>query len=323
MITEYCHPADLVPLMRELKELSVSDTVTGSRRAVDLLFRACSKSEGYVWVESRGRLHVEPGKGRKAIILNGRVRPMPVLRWGDAVRVGGVVPAVGGVELVERFLVGSGIRDVLGWAVAETIGKLVFFLVVDEGSGRRVIEEWTNRGGDEILKVKCEMVGNDGQRRPVEIVLYRSRERSSAPSIIIQVKTWGLLPLRISPTRTIKTYLKNWIRAAGRVGNTSYSSSSLPIRGYTRSSRRSSRTDFENKRLRLLSLNVHDKFYPLRGSVAVTAIWVRHLNCASMRDNDLLNVLGGRYEQFGCFHGRYYSITCTIVCFLSSSPIHE
>ena len=69
-----------------------------------------------------------------------------------------------------RSLVGSGIKDVLGWGVAETIGKLVFSLVDDEGSGKRVMEVWMNRGGDEILKVKCKMVGNDGQRRPVEIV---------------------------------------------------------------------------------------------------------------------------------------------------------
>ena len=95
-IEEYCHP-DLVPLMRELKESSVPDTVTGSRRTVDLLFRARSNSKGYVWVESRGRLHVELGKGREAIILNGRARPM--MRRGDVCRAGvGVVPAVGGVE---------------------------------------------------------------------------------------------------------------------------------------------------------------------------------------------------------------------------------
>ena len=79
-IAEYCRPADLVPLMRELKESSVPDTVTGSRRTVDLLFRVRSKSEGYVWVESRGWLHVEPGKGRKVIILNGGVRSMPMMR---------------------------------------------------------------------------------------------------------------------------------------------------------------------------------------------------------------------------------------------------
>ena len=52
----------------------------------------------------------------------------------------------------------------------------MFSLVVDEGGGKRVVEEWMDRGGVEIMKVKCEMEGNDGQMRPVEIVLYRSRE---------------------------------------------------------------------------------------------------------------------------------------------------
>ena len=41
------------------------------------------------------------------------------------------------------------------------------------------------------MKVKCELAGYNGQRRPVEIVLYRSRERSSTPPIVIQVKAWG------------------------------------------------------------------------------------------------------------------------------------
>ena len=159
----------------------------------------------------------------------------------------------------------------LGWAVAETIGKSVFSLVI-EGGGKRVMEEWMNRGGDDMMKVKCELAGYNGQRRPVEIVLYRLRERSSARSIIIQVKAWGLLPLRISPSRTIQTCLKNWIRAAGRVGNTSYSSSNLPNGGHTRNLRHSSWIDFEKIRPRLLFLNLYDRFYPLRGSVAVTAI---------------------------------------------------
>ena len=53
-IAECCHPVDLVPLMRELKESSVPDAMTGSRRTVDLLFCVRSKLEGYVWVESRG-----------------------------------------------------------------------------------------------------------------------------------------------------------------------------------------------------------------------------------------------------------------------------
>ncbi|KIK90846.1 hypothetical protein PAXRUDRAFT_831326, partial [Paxillus rubicundulus Ve08.2h10] len=160
-ISDVCHPADLVPLMRELKEGSVSGmsavgtlggeggTATGMGsnvhpKPVDLLFRALPKTctfspltqaqpsstehgdtqtqaqstssnpspswdsrpngssallsitdtsscftspPPYVWLECRGRLHVEPGKGRKAIILSGRARWMPVVRWGDVGKV--------------------------------------------------------------------------------------------------------------------------------------------------------------------------------------------------------------------------------------------
>lgn len=151
-ISDVCHPADLVPLMRELKEGSVgglslagtndvgSSTVSNLvPKTVDLLFRALPKvstsssssqtqeafseqgvfqssksssssgfqlslssgtlcsndpSDGttppYVWLECRGRLHVEPGKGRKAIILSGRARWMPVVRWGTVDKAGGL-----------------------------------------------------------------------------------------------------------------------------------------------------------------------------------------------------------------------------------------
>ncbi|EPQ51996.1 hypothetical protein GLOTRDRAFT_47843, partial [Gloeophyllum trabeum ATCC 11539] len=83
-ISEYCHPADVVPLMRELKESSTghpgsaasegagSASGMGVPKTVDLLFRAQAKWGSWVWVECRGRLHVEPGKGRKAIVLSGR-----------------------------------------------------------------------------------------------------------------------------------------------------------------------------------------------------------------------------------------------------------
>ncbi|KAJ7660413.1 hypothetical protein DFH06DRAFT_1472427 [Mycena polygramma] len=53
-------------------------------RTVDLVFRARTKQGSWVWVECRGRLHVEPGKGRKAIVLVGRARGMArVPEMGD------------------------------------------------------------------------------------------------------------------------------------------------------------------------------------------------------------------------------------------------
>lgn len=152
LVTDYCHPSDSVPLLRELKESSVasaaapsssdadlspstslsaatstavsdpstspnptSPTVTTTSapsypaqhdapsaaspqqppqplqpKYVDLLFRMRAKSGAYVWVECTGRLHVEPGKGRKAVVLSGRVRAAPSLRWGTVARAGGL-----------------------------------------------------------------------------------------------------------------------------------------------------------------------------------------------------------------------------------------
>lgn len=136
-LADLAHKADIVPLMRELKESSSplggiggggppisahplgSSSVAGktgsssalssavspdsasslahthspyhhATKAVDLLFRMRHKSGAFVWVESRGRLHVEPGKGRKAIILCGRVREMPRLDWARVESAGGV-----------------------------------------------------------------------------------------------------------------------------------------------------------------------------------------------------------------------------------------
>lgn len=177
-IADYAHPEDVVPLMRELKESSAtgltsaqptplpdpsysapSPTSPGSPRSVDLLFRAKTKMGRYVWVECRGRLHVEPGKGRKAIILSGRAREMMNLKCADVDSAGGLAMAVsipsttkmeveggdqgdrekghscyrdqefwgvlGGVDKDSvRFLsVGNGARDVLGWSSEELLGK--------------------------------------------------------------------------------------------------------------------------------------------------------------------------------------------------------
>ncbi|KAH9848294.1 hypothetical protein C2E23DRAFT_938995, partial [Lenzites betulinus] len=184
-LTELCHPADCVPLMRELKEASATPGPggllptsasasssagdsppptaataglnNGAPRPVDLLFRIQAKGRGYVWIECRGRLHVEPGKGRKAIILSGRLRHLPHLGWGPISRAGGLVapsplplPAppinAGTLDAAQAtaepddrpperefwgmlsanatFLyAGAAVRDVLGWGAGEVIGK--------------------------------------------------------------------------------------------------------------------------------------------------------------------------------------------------------
>ena len=183
-ISDFAHPKDVVPLMRELKESSAvgngpSTTTTEDRpssspsssspspRTVNILFRARTNLGKYVWIESRGRLHVEPGKGRKAIVLSGRARHMCTLSCEDLNSAGGLarsflhVPAhkdktyapapaespraqveqdVWGMisghrkETMTFLSVGKGVEDVLGWTADELVGRNVMDLVLDEGA---------------------------------------------------------------------------------------------------------------------------------------------------------------------------------------------
>lgn len=180
-IADFSHPEDIVPLMRELKESSSTGgsgsslsqegqppaQISIAPRTVDLLFRARTKAGVYVWMECRGRLHVEPGKGRKAIILSGRAREMPRLKWDTVRRAGGGLARSeerreGGKRREREFwamlsgqgsfiVVGSGVRDVLGWSAADLAGRPVgSVLSGDDTSGledevRRMI--WELRGG--------------------------------------------------------------------------------------------------------------------------------------------------------------------------------
>ena len=59
-ISSICHPSDIVPVMRELKEAGNTP-----HSYVNLLYRIRRKHSGYVWMEAQGRLHVDQGKGRK------------------------------------------------------------------------------------------------------------------------------------------------------------------------------------------------------------------------------------------------------------------
>lgn len=82
-LSSVCHPSDIVPVTRELK-----DTSAGS--AVNVVFRIRRKHNGYTWFESHGSLHLEQGKGRKCIIMVGRERPVYALARSDIDAAGGI-----------------------------------------------------------------------------------------------------------------------------------------------------------------------------------------------------------------------------------------
>lgn len=82
-LSSVCHPSDIVPVTRELK-----DTASGS--SVSVVFRIRRKDSGYMWFEGHGALHTEQGKGRKSIVLTGRERPVCTLNKAEVTAIGGI-----------------------------------------------------------------------------------------------------------------------------------------------------------------------------------------------------------------------------------------
>jgi PAS domain S-box-containing protein len=73
-LSSICHPSDIVPVMREIKEAA-----SNPEKVVNLIYRVRRKYSGYMWMECQGKIHVDQSKGRKCLILAGRERPMYTL----------------------------------------------------------------------------------------------------------------------------------------------------------------------------------------------------------------------------------------------------
>lgn len=91
-IGDFCHPSDIVSVMRELKEATQAAPYGQTVKTVNYLCRVERKVGGYLWLECTGRLHVEPGKGRKVVVLTGRERVLPRLEWSAIGASGGLGP---------------------------------------------------------------------------------------------------------------------------------------------------------------------------------------------------------------------------------------
>ncbi len=83
-LSTVCHPSDIVPVMRELKDAS------SAQENINIIFRIRRKLSGYLWFELVGKLHVEQGKGRKYITMTGRERPVYQMPWHSISTSGGL-----------------------------------------------------------------------------------------------------------------------------------------------------------------------------------------------------------------------------------------
>lgn len=157
-LSSVCHPSDIVPVMRELK-----DTSAGS--AVNVVFRIRRKHSGYMWFEGHGSLHTEQGKGRKCIILVGRERPVYALSKHDIDSNGGI----GDNELWTKMstsgmflFVSSNVRSLLDRQPDDLVGTSIQALMRQESKQEfhRILE--MARAGKKA-SVKHEMMNKRGQ----------------------------------------------------------------------------------------------------------------------------------------------------------------
>lgn len=118
-ISSVCHPSDIAPVTRELKQSTAGSPVS-------VVYRFRRKHSGYIWVESYGSLHIEPGKGRKCLILVGRERPVYALDRPSILESGGIGEndLWTKMSLSGMFLfVSSNARALLDRTPAEMMGK--------------------------------------------------------------------------------------------------------------------------------------------------------------------------------------------------------
>ncbi|KAI5460276.1 PAS domain-containing protein [Mariannaea sp. PMI_226] len=166
-LSTVCHPSDIVPVTRELK-----DTTSGS--LVNIVFRIRRKHSGYTWFESHGSLFVEQGKGRKCIILVGRKRPVFALSRQNMEANGGIGDSEMWTKLSTSGLflfVSSNIRSLLDLQPDNLVGTSIQDLMRKESRpefGRSI--EKARRG--KTVTCKHEVQNRRGQVLQAQTTLY-------------------------------------------------------------------------------------------------------------------------------------------------------
>jgi PAS domain-containing protein len=197
-LSSVCHPSDIVPVTRELK-----DTSAGT--SVNVVFRIRRKNSGYTWFESHGSLCIEQGKGRKCIILVGRERPVYALSRRDIEAAGGIGESEVWTKLSTSgmfLFVSSNIRTLLDQSPEDLVGTSIQSLMRSESkvefgrslekarTGKRVTHkhELLNRRGL-VLQAQTTLYPGDASegQKPTFLVaqtrLLKNASRSVVPAL--------------------------------------------------------------------------------------------------------------------------------------------
>ncbi|KAI9150149.1 white collar 1 [Paramyrothecium foliicola] len=198
-LSSVCHPSDIVPVTRELK-----DTAAGNM--VNIVFRIRRKNSGYTWFESHGSLFVEQGKGRKCIILVGRKRPVFTLSRQSLEANGGI----GDSELWTKLstsgmflFISSNIRSLLDLQPESLVGTSIQELMRKETRadfGRAIEKARKGR----IVTCKHEVQNRRGQVLQARTTLYPgdAMEGQKPSFLLAQTKLVKASSRSIAPAST-------------------------------------------------------------------------------------------------------------------------
>lgn len=227
-LSTVCHPSDIVPVTRELK-----DTTSGS--PVNIVFRIRRKNSGYTWFESHGSLFVEQGKGRKCIILVGRKRPVFALSRRNMEANGGIGDSELWTKLSTSGLflfVSSNIRSLLDLQPENLVGTSIQDLMRKESRpefGRSI--EKARRG--KTVTCKHEVQNRRGQVLQAQTTLYPGdASEGEKPSFLLaQTKLIKASSRNISAGGSAKSVasgnMETSLQEAGKVSQTAGGSLAL------------------------------------------------------------------------------------------------
>jgi PAS domain S-box-containing protein len=222
-LSSVCHPSDIVPVTRELK-----DTSTGA--AVNIVFRIRRKRSGYTWFESHGSLCVEQGKGRKCLILVGRERPVYALSRHDIDVAGGI----GDNEIWTKLstsgmilFVSGQVRTLLDRQPEELVGTSLHALMRPESKvefGRSLEKA---RTGKQLI-YKHEIMNKRGQNFQAQTTIYPGDASEGQKPTFLVGQTRLLKPSSraVGPTGSTRGGIKSSMSSIGRDG---YSDDSIAM----------------------------------------------------------------------------------------------
>ncbi|KAK7193124.1 hypothetical protein DPSP01_007537 [Paraphaeosphaeria sporulosa] len=212
-LSSVCHPSDIVPVTRELKE-------TSNGASVNVVFRIRRKKSGYMWFEGHGSLHTEQGKGRKCIILVGRERPVYTLSKTVLRASGGI----GDNELWTKLstsgmflFVSANVRSLLDRQPDELVGTSIQALMRQESKQQfgKILElARTGRKGE----VKHEVINKRGQVLQAFTTVYPGDATAGHKPTFLVGQTRLLKYSRSTHTQRPALYQNNKARGSDESG---------------------------------------------------------------------------------------------------------